>query len=105
MECIDCKKTIEYCQCAISHIIADREKTDVDSVQVERLVIRQRQFLKAIEPYQKIKVDMYRLAIPTITCKPGGVVEHKYNFTDEQQRTLYQLDELIENARSNILGV
>lgn len=71
---------------------------------VDCKVIRQRQFLEAIEPYQKIKVDMYKLAIPTIICKPGGVAEYKYNFTDEQQRTLDQLDKLIEAARYKYLG-
>jgi hypothetical protein len=88
--------------------LAEKENplpAEASFVQVERMVIRQRQFLEAIEPYIKLKVDMHNLALPVIIAKPDGEIEHTYNFTDEQLRTLDQLDELIENARSKYLGV
>jgi hypothetical protein len=65
-------------------------------------LVRRRQFVEAIEPYIKLKVEIYKMAVPIITASDDGTIDINQNFTDVQENTLKQLDELIAYTRDQI---
>jgi hypothetical protein len=50
------------------------------------------------------KTLIYSLAMPNLIVHPDGNVEHKYNFTPEQEETLRLVDEMIEHIKEIIFG-
>lgn len=65
---------------------------------------RQRDYFEAIKPFTDAKVEIYAVMIPTIVIHPGGQVEHRYNFTPEQQEALRLADEAIDTVKARIFG-
>ncbi len=68
------------------------------------MVVRKREYLEAIKPFVQLKVQIYARAMPTIIVHEDGEVEHKYNFPEEVERTLKQIDENIEYVVQEILN-
>ena len=80
--------------------------TPLSTVAVDQLVMRNRQldYLDAIKPFIDAKTLIYSLAMPNLIVHPDGNVEHKYNFTSEQEETLRLVDEMIEHIKYIIFG-
>ena len=62
------------------------------------LVMRQRRmaFIEAIQPIIDQMTKIYSLTMPTIIIRPDGEIEHKYNFSPEQEEALRLANEAIE---------
>ncbi len=66
------------------------------------LARRVRHYLEAIEPYQKMRYELYSMTLPTTTIYPDGRIEHDYNFTDQQKETLRLADEAMEMIKQRM---
>ena len=71
---------------------------------VQCQVMRHREYIKAIQPYIKIKTDIYNMTIPNMLIHKDGTVEYEHNFTEQQELILNQIDECVEAIRSKILA-
>jgi hypothetical protein len=71
---------------------------------VKRLVMRQRDYIRAIKPYTDMKADIYSRTLPKMIVYPDGRTEHHYNFTEQQKEILKQCDELIEAVKAQFTG-
>lgn len=71
---------------------------------VEQLVMRQREYAEAIQPYIDMKVKVYAVSLPTTIVYSDGRVEQQYNFTPELEQQLRIADEMIAMARAKYLG-
>jgi hypothetical protein len=73
---------------------------------VDPLVMRQRQmaYLEAIKPFLDRMTKIYSLTTPTIIIRPDGEIEHKYNFSPDQEEALRLANEVIEMVKTRIFG-
>lgn len=78
--------------------------TPLSAVAVDPLVMRrrQREYMDATQPIIDVKVEIYSWMVPTIIIHPDGNVEHRYDFTSEQQEMLQLADEAIEAVKARI---
>ena len=58
-------------------------------------------FLECINPFLKIKCDIYAVSLPTITITEKGDITHEYKFTPEQQTTLKHVDKAITSIQKS----
>lgn len=58
-----------------------------------------RDFLKEIEPFLKLKTEIYSITLPRITVYRDGRVETQYLFSERQREILDMCDEMIEAIR------
>ena len=67
------------------------------------LIMQQRLYAKAIQPFIELKVRIYQSTLQTIVLYDNNEIEFQANFSTDQQKTLDLIDKYIENLRSSIL--
>lgn len=73
-------------------------------VPVDVLVMRQRAYREAIQPFIDAKVKVYSIHMPKMIMDENGNITSTYEFSEETKLELKALDDLIEMARKSILG-
>jgi hypothetical protein len=76
------------------------DERDLSDDKVEQIAhaLRHEAFMTAIQPFLKIKTDMMMIKGPKMTLYPDGRFESVYEWTEEENKVLAQVDELIADA-------
>ena len=63
-----------------------------------RLAALHRSYMESIQPFLKIKSDIYAISMPTIIITTDGVTR-AYEFNEQQKKLLAQVDEFLDSAK------